>query len=85
VYVHVIRVDAMDEGKPQIWRIVSDEKGTVLLDKEMLTCVPFAAGSPYRIPHRLYGRSLADLLIEVQKIRTALTRLHLDSGFFSIN
>ena len=85
VYVHVIRVDAMNEGKPQIWRIVSDEKGTVLLDKEMLTCIPFAAGSPYRIPHRLYGRSLADLLIEVQKIRTALTRLHLDSGFFSIN
>lgn len=84
-YVHVIRVDAMNEGKPQIWRIVSDEKGTVLLDKEMLTCIPFAAGSPYRIPHRLYGRSLADLLIEVQKIRTALTRLHLDSGFFSIN
>ena len=85
VYVHVIRVDAMEEGKPQIWRIISDEKGTVLLDKEMLTCVPFAAGSPYRIPHRLYGRSLADLLIEVQRIRTALTRLHLDSGFFSIN
>jgi hypothetical protein len=85
VYVHVIRVDAMDEGKPQIWRIVSDEKATVLLDKEMLTTVPFAAGSPYRIPHRLYGRSLADLLIEVQRIRTALTRLHLDSGFFSIN
>lgn len=85
VYVHVIRVDALEEGKPQIWRIISDEKCTVLLDKEMLTCVPFAGGSPYRIPHRFYGRSLADLLLEVQRIRTALTRLHLDSGFFSIN
>lgn len=85
VYVHVIRVDALKEGKPQIWRIVTDEKSTILLDKEELKCVPFAAGSPYRIPHRFYGRSLADLLLELQKIRTALTRLHLDSGFFSIN
>lgn len=85
VYVHVIRVDAMDEGRPQIWRIVSNEQCTELLDKEMLSCVPFAAGSPYRIPHRLYGRSLADLLLELQRIRTALTRLHLDAGFFSIN
>lgn len=85
VYVHVVRVDALEEGKPQIWRLISDEKATVLLDKEILTCVPFAAGSPYRIPHRLYGRSLADLLLELQRIRTALTRLHLDSGFFSIN
>ena len=62
-----------------------DEKCTVLLDKDKLECVPFAAGSPYRIPHRLYGRSLADLLLEIQRIKTALTRLHIDGGFFSVN
>lgn len=85
VNVHVVRVDANGDGKPEIWRIVTDEQDGVLLDKEELQTVPFAAGAPYRVPHRFYGRSLADLLIEIQRIKTALTRLHLDAGFFSIN
>jgi hypothetical protein len=47
--------------------------------------VPFAIGSPYLISHRLYGRSLADLLMEVQRIQTALTRALLDSAYFALN
>lgn len=85
VYVSVVRVDAYDDGKPQIWRLVTNEAGTVLLDKEELQCIPFAAGSPYRIPHRFYGRSLADLLIEHQRLKTAFLRLHVDQSFFAVN
>lgn len=85
VYVSVIRVDAYEDGKPQIWRLVTNESGDVLLDKEELQCVPFAAGSPYRIPHRFYGRSLADLLIEIQRLKTAFIRLHVDQSFFAVN
>lgn len=85
VHVHVVRVDADGDGQPEIWRVITDHGNSLLLDKEQLPCVPFAAGSPYRVPHRFYGRSLADLLMEVQRIKTALTRLHLDSGYFSVN
>lgn len=85
VHVHVVRVDADGDGEPEIWRVVTDQANSILLDKEQLQCVPFAAGSPYRQPHRFYGRSLADLLMEVQRIKTALTRMHLDGGFFSLN
>ena len=85
IHVHVLRVDADGDGKPEIWRIVTDEGETVLLDKEKLEAFPFAAGTPYRQPHRFYGRSLADLSIELQKIMTAMLRLHLDGGYFSIN
>ncbi len=33
----------------------------------------------------LYGRSLADLLLEVQRIKTALTRMVLELGHFALN
>lgn len=85
IHVHVVRVDADGDGEPEIWRVITDQGNSILLDKERLPCVPFAAGSPYRQPHRFYGRSLADLLMEVQRIKTALTRMHLDGGFFAIN
>lgn len=85
VHVHVVRVDADGDGEPEIWRVITDQGNSVVLDKEQLPCVPFAAGSPYRQPHRFYGRSLADLLMEIQRIKTALTRMHLDGGFFAIN
>lgn len=85
VYVHALRVDADGDGKPEIWRVITDEKETVVLDKEELEAWPFAVGTPYRQPHRAYGRSLADLSIELQRIMTSLLRLHLDGGYFSIN
>lgn len=85
VHVHVLRVDADGDGELEVWRVVTDQANSLLLDKERLECVPFAAGGPYRQPHRFYGRSIADLLMEVQRIKTALTRMHLDGGFFSLN
>lgn len=46
---------------------------------------PFVCGSPFLEPHRLIGKGLAELLIEVQKLRTALVRYILDSIYFSTN
>lgn len=85
VNVHVIRLDARGDGKLTLWRIDTDENEAVLLQKQELSVVPFAAGGAYRHPHRFYGRSLADILIQVQRIKTALTRAALDSRYFSLN
>lgn len=85
IFVHALRVDADGDGKREIWRIVTDERETVLLDKEKLEAVPFCWGSAIRQPHRAIGRSLAELSIELQRIMTALLRLHLDGGYFSLN
>jgi len=85
VHVHVVRVDAEGAGKPQIYRIDTDEFNSVLLQKQKLNAVPFALGTPYRQPHRAYGRSLADLLIEIQRIKTVLMRNALDAAYFSLN
>lgn len=85
VHRHVLRVDADGDGKPEVWLIDTDDKEGLILQKKRLNQVCFAAGSPYRVPHRFYGQSLADRLLEIQKIKTALTRAALDSRYFSLN
>lgn len=89
VRAHYIRLnmeeDGEEGGKLSVWRVVTDAEEKVLLDKEEVDQIPFAALTPYIIPHRFYGESVADKLIEVQKIKTALLRMLLDSGYFALN
>ena len=82
---HYVRIDADEDGKPELWKVITGAGETVLLDRERADLIPFAAVTPYLTPHRFYGRSVADLLMEIQKIKTALTRMALDSGYFALN
>ena len=68
-----------------IWHVRTGDNENVLIDKEKVERIPFAAGSPYPVTHRFYGMSMADLLLEVQKIKTVLTRAALDSAYFALN
>lgn len=79
VVEHYVRKD----GK--LWKVTTAGKETHLLDHEEVDVMPFAVITPYRVAHRVVGRSLADLLMEVQKIKTALTRIMLDHGYYAIN
>lgn len=81
---HCIRVPG-DGGKLQLWCVYTDTEAAVELYREKIESIPYAVGSPYLVPHRLIGRSVADLLIEVMKIKTALYRMVLDSGYFALN
>lgn len=85
VVEHYLRIDADGDGAPELWRIVTGGGETLLLERERVDAVPFAAVTPYLTPHRFYGRSVADLLVEIQRIKTALTRMALDSGYFALN
>jgi hypothetical protein len=85
IHEHYVRCDANGDGKTELWRIVTNSDETVLLEKEEVELIPFAVITPYIVPHRLLGQSLADLLLEVQRIKTALLRMLLDSGYFALN
>ena len=80
---HFIRV--MEDDKLVIYRVVTGGNETILLEKDKVERIQFSAITPYITTHRFYGRSLADLLIEIQKIKTALLRMMLDSGYFALN
>lgn len=67
------------------WRVLSDATVSIILEKERVEALPFAAITPYPQPHRFFGLSVADKLLEIQRIKTALTRMLLDSGYFALN
>ena len=80
---HILRL--VEEDKETWWRVRTDAECATLIDKQEVSGVNFAAITPYPIPHKFYGRSLADLLLELQRINTALTRTLLDSCYFAMN
>ena len=80
---HFIKLD-MGDGLCT-YRVVTGGGETILLDKKKVSAPQCSAITPYPQTHRFYGRSLADLLLEVQRIKTALLRMLLDSGYFALN
>lgn len=82
---HYLRVDADDDGQPELYRIVTDASATILLDLEEVNRVPFAVSTPFLVAHRLIGMSLYDKLREVQRIKTVAMRAWLDSLNFALN
>lgn len=85
VHTHTIRIDLDGDGKTELWCIVTDCEENIILDAYRKNRVGYAAGSPFRRAHRFYGFSLADKLIEIQKIKTSLMRMVLDNGYFALN
>lgn len=82
---HYVRVDADGDGKPELWCVVTDADCAHLLKRERADRIPFAVVTPFLMAHRLIGMSLYDKLREVQRIKTALLRMMLDSGYFALN
>lgn len=83
VVEHYIRLE--QDGRLQLWRVLTGGDESVFIDKEMVDLIPIAAITPFVVTHRFYGESAADLLLEVQRIKTSLTRAHLDALYFALN
>jgi hypothetical protein len=47
--------------------------------------MPFAAMTPVIVTHRFFGRSIADLVMDIQRIKTALLRAMLDNAYLANN
>lgn len=85
IHEHYIRFDPQGVGKLKIYQVLTDTTESTILSVEEVDMIPFSAGTPYRIPHKFYGKSIADKLLEVQKIKTVLKRMMLNIGYFDMN
>lgn len=88
---HYIRMDYLGDGKPRLYRVTTGgEQGIVLRrngkpDIVEYDCMPFAAMTPIIVTHRFFGKSVADLVMDIQRIKTALYRALLDNAYLANN
>jgi hypothetical protein len=85
IVTHYIRLDIEGKGKRQIWRVVTGNDEEIELGREKRSMIEFAALVPFPMPHRFYGQSLADKLIQTQKWKTSVTRQVNDHLYFANN
>ena len=84
VYENYVRVDRDGDGIAELLQIFSDDKGKILkrngkLAIERVTDAGIEALSPIPVPHRHYGLSIAELVEDLQRVKTVLTRQMLDN------
>ncbi len=81
---HYIELDYEGSGKTALYRICTNEHHDILTrDGEQAIyreeAFPFVSMTPVVMTHRFWGRSIADLVMDIQRIKTALTRGLLDN------
>lgn len=78
-----LQVDYDGDGLAE-WRKVV-HCGNVLLDNEEIDEHPFSIITPIKMPHKLIGRSVADMVMDLQDIKTALMRQFVDNMYIQNN
>ena len=88
---HYVRMDYEGNGRPCLYQVISGGEQGEILRKDGKDCVtpfdamPFAATTPVPVTHRFFGRSIADLVMPLQREKTALKRGALDNLYLHNN
>lgn len=80
-----IRVDKDGDGSPELRYVCTMGEDNEIVKDEPANRIKFAVFSPDPISHTIVGDSLADLIIDMQRIKTNMFRGVLDSLVESIN
>lgn len=86
---HYIRMDYEGNGRACLYLVMTGgDQGEILKRDgkeviEPIDVIPFATTTPVPVTHRFFGRSIADLVVDIQKIKTSLLRAGLDSKYLS--
>ena len=88
---HYVRMDYEGEGRACLYQVITGGDQSEILRKDGRECItpfdaiPFATTTPVPITHRFFGRSIADLVMPVQREKTALKRGALDNLYLHNN
>ena len=78
-----IRIGKDKSGIAQLRKILY--AGSEILDDEECDVVPFHSLCPIPIPHKFFGQSLADRTMDIQLIKSTVTRQMLDNLYLTNN
>ena len=76
-----IKVDFDGDGIAELRKITY--AGTEILDNEEADFVPFCSVCPIPMPHKFFGHSLADRAVDLQLIKSTVTRQILDNLYMT--
>lgn len=81
-----LKVDCDGDGIAEMRKItVAGSTGVVILDNEEIDEHPFAALTPILMPHKFFGQSVADQVMDLQLIKSTLLRQMLDNLYLTNN
>jgi len=74
-----LRTDYDGDGITELRRVCT--VGSVVLANEEIDRVPFVSITPIKIPHKFFGLSVADLVMDLQMIKSTLLRNLMDNMY----
>jgi hypothetical protein len=86
VYESYVKYDYDEDGIAELRKIVSaGSDGNHILSNMPCDNVPFVTITPIPMPHRFYGRSIAELVEDVQLMKSTVMRQWLDNMYLTNN
>lgn len=88
---HYVRMDYEGDGRPCLYQVITGGDESEILRQDGRECItpfdtiPFATTTPVPMTHRFFGRSIADLVMPLQREKTALKRAALDNLYLHNN
>ena len=80
-----LRADYNGDGIPELRRVLSIGEGNFILENDAFDHIPFCILSPILMPHRMIGRSVAEMVKDLQLIKSTILRQLLDNMYLTNN
>jgi len=86
VYECYVKLDVNEDGKAELLKITTAGSGTgKMIDMEEVDNFPFVSMTPVIMPHRFHGRSVSELVEDIQLIKSTVMRQMLDNMYLTNN
>ena len=86
IYESYVKYDYDEDGIAELRKIVSaGDDGSMVLENMPCDNVPFVTITPIPMPHRFYGRSLSELVEDIQLMKSTVMRQLLDNMYLTNN
>ena len=86
IYENYVRYDYDGDGIAELRKITSvGESSEFILENVSCDTIPFVSVTPVPMPHRFYGRSVSELVEDVQLMKSTVMRQLLDNMYLTNN
>ena len=80
-----LRADYNGDGIPELRRVLTIGESHFILENDSFDHIPFCILSPILMPHRMVGRSVAEMVKDLQLIKSTILRQLLDNMYLTNN